>query len=39
MNRSKRLYVLAGILLVACAITFGVCKYEEKKKRLKTVMR
>lgn len=35
MNRSKKLYLLLGILLVVCAATFGVCKYEEKKEQIK----
>ncbi|MGN0406270.1 MAG: DUF4340 domain-containing protein [Bariatricus sp.] len=35
MNRSKRLYVLLGILVVVCAVTFAVCKYEETKEKIK----
>lgn len=35
MNRSKKLYVLLGILLVFCAATLGVSKYEEHKEKIK----
>lgn len=35
MNRSKRLYVLLGILLVFCVLTFGVSKFEEHKEKIK----
>ena len=35
MNRSKRLYLLLGILAVVCAVTFIVCRYEEKKEQIK----
>lgn len=35
MNRSKRLYVLLGVLLVCCVLTFGVSKYEEHKEKIK----
>ncbi|MGN0422030.1 MAG: DUF4340 domain-containing protein [Lachnospiraceae bacterium] len=35
MNRSKKLYVLLGILVLACVVTFAVCKYEEKKEQIK----
>lgn len=31
MKRSKRIYILLGILVVACAITFGVSRYEAQK--------
>ena len=35
MNRSKRLCVLAGALLVACAATYGVLRYEEHREQIK----
>lgn len=35
MNRSKRLGILAGALLVACAATYGVLRYEEHKEQIK----
>lgn len=35
MNRSKRLYVLLGVLLLLCVLTLGVSKYEEQKERIK----
>jgi len=35
MNRSKKLYILLGILLVACAATFGVMQWEERKEQIK----
>jgi len=35
MNRSKKLYILLGILLVACAATFGVMQMEEHKEQIK----
>lgn len=35
MNRSKKLYVLLGVLLVFCVLTFGVSKYEEHKEKIK----
>lgn len=35
MNRYKRLYVLLGVLVVACAGAFAVSKYEEKKEQIK----
>lgn len=31
MKRSKRIYILLGILVVACAVTFGVSRYEAQK--------
>lgn len=34
MNRSKKLCILAGILLVACAVTFGVMRLEEHKEKI-----
>ncbi len=33
MNRSKKLYILLGILAVACIATFAVMQMEERKKR------
>lgn len=35
MNRSKRLCILAGALLMACAATYGVLRYEEHKEQIK----
>ena len=35
MNRSKRLYVLFGVLLVFCAVTLGVSRYEEHTEKIK----
>ncbi len=35
MNRSKRLYVLLGVLLLLCVLTLGVSKYEEQKEKIK----
>ena len=34
MKRSKRLGILLGVLAVACVITFGVIRYEEKKEQI-----
>lgn len=31
MKRSKRIYILLGVLVVACAVTFGVSRYEAQK--------
>lgn len=35
MKRSKRIVVLLGVLGAACAVTFGVMEYEEKKEQIK----
>ena len=35
MNRSKKLYVLLGILAVACIATFAVTQMEERKEQIK----
>jgi len=35
MNRSKKLYILLGILAVACAATFAVMQAEEHKEQIK----
>lgn len=35
MNRSKKLYVLLGILAVACVATFTVMQMEERKEQIK----
>lgn len=35
MSRSKKIYVLLGVLAVFCLITFGVSRYEEKKEKIK----
>lgn len=34
MKRSKRLYILLGILAVVCAGTYGVLRYEERKEQI-----
>ncbi len=36
MNRSKRLYILIGVLAAACAATFAVTRMEDKKEEIKT---
>ena len=33
MKRSKRLYILLGVLVVVCAGTYGVLQYEERKQQ------
>lgn len=35
MSRSKKLYILLGILAAVCVITFSVTKYEEHKENIK----
>lgn len=35
MSRSKRIYILLGILLAVCLVTFGVSRYEEHKEQIK----
>lgn len=35
MKRSKRLFILLGILIVICAATFGVMHMEEEKEQIK----
>ncbi|MCI8465249.1 MAG: DUF4340 domain-containing protein [Lachnospiraceae bacterium] len=35
MNRFKRIYVLLGVLVVACVATVGVMRYEEHKEQIK----
>ena len=34
MKRSKRLYILLGVLVVVCAGTYGVLQYEERKEQI-----
>lgn len=34
MKRSKRLYILLGILVVACAATFALSRYEERQEQI-----
>lgn len=34
MNRYKKLYILAGVLVVACLVTFGVTRYEAHKENI-----
>lgn len=34
MKRFKRIFVLLGILVIACAATFAVTRYEEKKEQI-----
>jgi len=35
MKRSKKLYILIGVLLVACIATFAVTRHEERRERIK----
>lgn len=35
MKRSKKLYVLMGVFIVICGVTFGVSRYEKKKEEIK----
>lgn len=35
MKRSNRIYVLLGVLAVACTATFGVMRFEEHKEQIK----
>lgn len=35
MKRAKKLYALLGVLVILCAMTFAVSKYEEKKEIIK----
>lgn len=35
MSRSKKIYVLLGVLLAVCLVTFGVSKYEAHKEEIK----
>lgn len=35
MNRSKKLYILLGVLAVACVATFAVMQMEERQERIK----
>lgn len=35
MKRSKRIYVLLGVLAAACTATFGVMRFEEHKEQIK----
>lgn len=36
MNRFKRLLILLGVLAVACAVTFGVSRYQEAQEQIRT---
>ena len=36
MKRYKRIYILLGVLVAACIVTFGVSKYEEHKELICT---
>ena len=36
MKRYKKIYLLLGVLVVACAVTFAVSKYEEHKELIST---
>jgi hypothetical protein len=36
MNRSKKIYLLLGILAAACVVTFCVSRYEEHKEEIRT---
>lgn len=35
MKRYKRIYILLGVLVVACAITFGVSQYQERQELIR----
>jgi len=35
MNRSKKLHILLGILIAACAVTFGVMQLEDRREQIK----
>ena len=35
MKRYKRLYLLLGVLAVACIATFGVLRFEEHQEQIK----
>ena len=35
MSRSKKIYVLLGVLLVVCVATLGVSRYEAYKEEIK----
>lgn len=35
MKRSKKLYILLGVLVIVCGVTFGVSRYEQKKEEIK----
>lgn len=37
MKRTKKLYILLGVLVVICIATFALSKAEEKKENIKTV--
>ena len=36
MNRSKRLILLLGVLVVACVVTFGVSRFEQTQEQIRT---
>ncbi len=36
MNRSKKLYILLGVLALACVATIGVMRFEEHKEQIRT---
>ncbi len=35
MSRSKKIYILLGVLVAACLITFGASRYEQYKEKIK----
>lgn len=35
MKRYKKIYILSGILIFGCILTFGVSRYEQKKEEIK----
>ena len=39
MKRAKKLYILLGVLVAVCAITFGVSRYQTGRKKSKTAAR
>ncbi len=36
MNRSKKLYILLGVLVLACAATFAVTRFEKHQEQIRT---
>ena len=35
MKRAKKLYILLGVLVAVCAITFGVSRYQTRQEEIK----
>ena len=36
MNRYKRIYILLGVLCVACVVTFAVTRYEARREQIES---